>query len=461
MGRMLQALSRVKGVLSYRAIRCAYHARRYSKLERFRLADLRIMAKKDKAAYADMIQGIYDQNREKLKKKEKIKISFLLYSASMWSCDDLYRMFEEDPRFEPFVTVCKYTNESNKKTWPTYNQSLQFFKERGYRVHTVSDSVGKGRGWQALGCPDVVFYLTPYHTLLPEEINEGYLQAKVLTIYIPYSYMLLQAEQKYDSPGFAYSWRHYCDSEIYKKLLVAYSDIYELNTRFVGYPKMDTFFAPCDKTDSTLWKLQGHGQKKIIYAPHHSLKDLDYCASHFATFDKNGQFLLEYARTHPEETSWIVKPHPNLKMTVLMAGIFKTEEEYYDYLAQWDALPNAKVVQEGSYVDYFKTSDAMVCDSVSFLAEYQFTGKPLLLLTRPEQAFNEFGSMVRNVLYQCLGEDLAGIEAFLQDVVIDGNDRMRSLRGQFFEENLNYYKKNGNINASQKIYDELKAFVSD
>lgn len=459
MKRFFKTLVRVKKAIRDKRINNLYKSGKLKKLSDIRLADLFGISGENPLRYKEMMDKLYAFRQKELQDKQQIKVAFVLYSASMWSCDELYQMFEADDRFEPCVAVCKYTNESNKQTWPTYTQSLSFFKEKGYRIQKVADDTPKNRGWQALGEPDIVFYLTPYHTLLPVGVNQGYLPGKVLTVYIPYSYMLIKAEQKYRVPGFAYSWRHFCDSEIYRKLLLNYSKLYERNTKFVGYPKMDTFFEPCEKDPSALWKLTGEGQKKIIYAPHHSLKDLDYCASHFATFDKNGQFILEMAKKYPQ-TSWIIKPHPNMKMTVVAAGVFATEEEYYDYLAQWDALPNAKVVQEGSYVDYFKTSDAMIGDSVSFLAEYQFTGKPQLLLTRPEQEFNEFGAMVQSVLYKCPGEDLNGIEAFLKDTVIDGNDTMAPERRAFFDENLNYYKKNGNVKASQQIFAELKAFVS-
>lgn len=459
MGKLISFLAKLKREATQAGILWAYNRDRYDVLAEKRLADLFAISQRSPEIYMDLTEKHYAHRQKELQKKTKIKVAFVLYSASMWSCDDLYQMFEADARFEPYVAVCKYTNESNKETWPTYVQSRQFFEQKGYRLQTVADDTPKNQGWQALGKPDIVFYLTPYHTLLPVGVNQGYLPAKVLTVYIPYSYMLIKAEQKYSVPGFAYSWRHFCDSEIYRKLLLNFFALYEKNTKFVGYPKMDTFFEPCEKDPAELWKLSGESQKKIIYAPHHSLKDLDYCASHFATFDKNGQFILELARKYPQ-TSWIIKPHPNMKMTVLAAGVFATEEEYYDYLAQWNALPNAKVVQEGSYVDYFKTSDAMIGDSVSFLAEYQFTGKPQLLLTRPEQEFNEFGAMVQEVLYKCPGEDLEGIEAFLKDVVIDEKDIMATQRKQFFDENLNYYKKNGNVKASQQIFAEIKAFVS-
>lgn len=456
---LVKYLSQAKRYILKRQIQMAYKAGSIGKVGQHRLAELFAVSATNPTAYADMMDKLYAQRQKELRDKQRIKVAFVLYSASMWSCDDLYQMFEADDRFEPSVVVCKFDFDSDKQTWPTYVQSIAFFEKKGYRLRTVADDTPKNQGWRAMCEPDIMFYLTPYSSMFPVGVNQGYMPAKVLTIYIPYSYMLVKAEGKFNKAGFIYSWRHFCDSEIYRKLLLNHSKLYERNTKFVGYPKMDTFFEPCDKDPKELWKLTDSRQKKIIYAPHHSLKDIYYCSSHFATFDKNGQFILELARKHPE-TTWIIKPHPNMKMTAVEIGVFKTVQDFDDYLAQWDALPNAKVVQEGSYVDYFKTSDAMIGDSVSFLAEYQFTGKPQLLLTRPEQEFNEFGAMVQEVLYKCPGEDLEGIESFLKSVVIDGNDTMKQQRTEFFDENLNYYKKNGNVKASQQIFAEIKAFVS-
>ena len=43
----------------------------------------------------------------------------------------------------------------------------------------------------------------------------------------------------------------------------------------------------------------------------------------------------------------------------------------------WNALPNAKVVEEESYLDIFATSDGMIMDSASFIGEYLYVNKPL------------------------------------------------------------------------------------
>ena len=457
MNSLKHYLVKIKKGLVLKKILYAYKKDNYIELSNFRIADLHMLKKNYKDIYCKIQDAIYDNSRKKFHKCQKVKVAFVLYSASMWSCNELYRMMEHDERYEPYVVVAKYTNDSNKYTWPTFKMTTDFFEKENYKYITVSDKIKFNRGWEAMGSPDVVFYLTPYHTLLPVGINQGYLPSRVITIYIPYSYMLIKAEEKYDLPAFKYSWRHFCDSEIYKEILISHNSLYSRNTFFVGYPKMDAFFEKRIMDDEQLWK-HGSAKKKIIFAPHHSLKDLTYCSSHFSTFDKNYKFMLELAKKYSDTTTWIYKPHPNLKKTVVMAGVFESEDEYETYLEEWDRLPNAKVVQEGAYVDYFKSSDAMICDSDSFLAEYQFTGKPLLLLTRPEQEFNDFGMMVQDILYKCSGDDTSQIEAFLSDVVIKEKDIMKKMRKNFFNNNLDYYHKNNCLTASEQIFNALTNF---
>ena len=100
-----------------------------------------------------------------------------------------------------------------------------------------------------------------------------------------------------------------------------------------------------------------------------------------------------------------MKPHPNLCFAVIEAGLFKSEEDYLAYLQEWDSLPNAKVVTGGYYQDVFKTSDAMILDSASFIAEYQYTHKPMLFLTREGETFNPLGQRILDVSYTADGRD--------------------------------------------------------
>ena len=101
----------------------------------------------------------------------------------------------------------------------------------------------------------------------------------------------------------------------------------------------------------------------------------------------------------------------------------------------------------------------MILDSGSFVAEYQYTGKPLLFLTRDTQKPNDFGHDLMQRLYRADGKDHAEIENFIEDVVLRGNDTMQQERQAFFREHLDYIGRNGKT-ASEFIFDEIDRGIS-
>lgn len=209
---------------------------------------------------------------------------------------------------------------------------------------------------------------------------------------------------------------------------------------------MDVFFEsgkniPVNK----LWK--NPGGKKIIWAPHHSVREVP----HTATFEQNYRFFLEYARAHSKETSWVVKPHPLLAISAVKAGIFQSAEEWNKYLREWEILPNAVVIN-GQYGDIFKTSDCMILDSVSFKAEYLYVHKPLLYLTSDMITNNEFGDLVQERLYTAPGNDFAAITEFIEN--ISETDPNKYTREQFFRDELDYYSRNKML-ARDRVYLEI------
>ena len=96
-----------------------------------------------------------------------------------------------------------------------------------------------------------------------------------------------------------------------------------------------------------------------------------------------------------------------------------------------------------------------------------YVDKPMLFLERPEQRFNELGEALIKAHYKVDGHDYMGIDSFVNDVVINGNDYIKqafailSLLWPFhlqpifiFLEELDYYSKNG-IKASEYVYKDI------
>ena len=118
-----------------------------------------------------------------------------------------------------------------------------------------------------------------------------------------------------------------------------------------------------------------------------------------SNFEEYAGFMLDFAKNNPDY-SFVLKPHPALKNSCAACG-FMTEAEYDSYMDEWNGLENASVYTDGAYFDIFKTSDVLVTDCSSFLAEYFPSKKPVILLDRPARApFDEFGRRLEKGFYK-------------------------------------------------------------
>jgi CDP-glycerol glycerophosphotransferase (TagB/SpsB family) len=308
--------------------------------------------------------------------------------------------------------------------------------------------------WDELPVPDVMFMLNPHVESFKESCNIYNFPMKMLITYVPYGLNSYgRVDDQYNQISQLLCWKIFHARDIDMDLCRKYSELGDRNALVSGYPKMDGFYDKEMPDDGKIWKIpEGKpNAKKIIYAPHWSIRG---AVTGFGNFDKIYDWIYEYAKNHADTTSWIFRPHPLLRSAVVQYGLFGTENDYDRYVKKWDELPNARVVENGEYIDIFRTSDAMVLDSISFLTEYQFTHKPLLFLTRETNTWNEFGEELIKILYTAPGEDTDAIERFIEDVVVNGNDPMKPEREALFDKYLDYRARNGKL-ACEYVKDFL------
>lgn len=167
--------------------------------------------------------------------------------------------------------------------------------------------------------------------------------------------------------------------------------------------------------------------------------------------------MLELAEKYQDETVWIFKPHPQLKYKTVRSGVFADEGEWDSYVQRWKDLKNGTVMEEGAYDELFLQSDAMILDSLSFIAEYLYVDKPLLFLKRAESRLNEQGMQILSVQYSAAGENIQAIEDFVETVVLEGQDVQRDARERFFADNFDYVKDIG-ASAVENIYRQFQQF---
>lgn len=418
-------------------------ARVFAEMTYAHLVNLSDMLPKDD--YNDIAARVFEISAEKIRRKDKIKVGFVLYDSSMWCGDEIYNFFARDERFEPTVFLCLRANQELVKK--DFFHGVEQFKSRGLNVVPVTNRN------EPIPEQDLIIFLTPYFSVLAKAFRPENLPVKILMAYIPYALSISQF-RIFKNAVFCAGWKAFFQTAINLEIFDNKCKVGMPRGSYGGYPKMDIFFR--DDADFKFdWKMAQPDAKKIIWAPHWSIQN----AVKYATFQWNYKFMYEFAKAHPE-ISWVVKPHPNLFLSAIKAGLFPSVKAFEEYLTAWNDLPNAQVYTGAYYQAIFKTSDGMIHDSGSFIAEYQYVNKPMIYLTRDTQKFNELGEAVLKVSYLVDGKDLDAIAAMMQRVFIDGDDYRAAERKDVFDKYLNYPKTNGML-ASEFIYksiaDELKA----
>ena len=399
--------------------------------------------------YNALIEEVFKASVKMIRQKDKIKLGFVMIDSAQWSGDELYNLFAADTRFEVTLFDCLRADRGNNKLIAEdFWRGVEQFKKRGLNVLAL-DNINA-----AVPAQDVLIYLTPYFGYAPLMLHADKVTAKTLMTHIPYSFdVSVRDKNYYNSIMFRTAWKLFFSSVpgfgVYKKN----SNIGMPRGLFSGYPRTDVFFETGAEFHFD-WKMARPDAKKIIYAPHWSINDV----TNYATFQWNYQFMYEFAKAHPE-ISWVVKPHQALFFSAVKEGIFPTLEAFKAYLQKWDDLPNAQVYTGAYYQDIFATSDGMIHDSGSFIAEYQFIDKPMIYLTREGTIYNDLANAILGVSYLVDGKDFDGIAALMQRVFINGDDYRAAERRAVFDKYLNYPKYNGML-ASEFIYksiaDELR-----
>lgn len=380
-------------------------------------------------------EKILKRLNKKYVKKEPIRVDFIVSENSKWGYQSLYDLFEQSKIFEPriLISILMNAHEGKDTTRKNTAENYNFFKSRGMRVEYLYKN-GEYLDLKNYNS-DIVFYDQLWE--LPEDYMPKAVSKYALTCFCPYAFAILKDQGIY----FAwkrqfYLYKYFIEHKLVLDLYKQYDKyIAEKTCLITGYPKLDFYQQPL-KQIHPAWK--DPQKTKIIYAPHHSLDNRLL----LATFDKNGKFIQDLAKSHPE-TTWIYKPHPRLKFALIKSGIM-TEDEYDKYVEEWARI--GTVYMQGDYLDIFRSSDAMITDCSSFLAEYLPSKKPLIRLINPKgMSLNKLGEKVVSGYYSA--HNNKELLEFFNKVIIQKDDYKRAKREKLIEEIFDF-----NESSASKIY---------
>lgn len=397
-----------------------------------------------------LIKTAPDRHRkalERVRKKEKIKVAFFLIHDSVWKYDILFNLMLKHPRFEPIIFVCPVVNYGFDNMVFQMEKSFELFKKKNYNViKTFDKEKGTYLDVKKDYSPDIVFFTNPYEDL--QDYRYFIKQFKdTLTCYVPYAVMTTTYDFFYTSAFHELTWKIFSETNVHKTISSEKQANKGNNIIVTGYPGFDELLIN-EIPNNDVWKNKDPKLKKIIWAPHHLMTELN----RMSNFLEYHAFFLELAVMYQDKVQIAFKPHPLLRVKLEDDpnwGKDRTDK----YYAQWEGLTNGQF-ENAEYSDLFLTSDALIHDCGSFISEYLFTGKPTLFMVRDENVmkmWSAYGEKAISVHYQSRTKQ--DVLNFIETVVLNGEDWMQEERNEFVN---NVLMTENKLTASENILNYLK-----
>ena len=386
---------------------------------------------------------------ELISQKKKIKVAFMFQTPAVWKYDRLYRLMENSDVFDPIVVLTPYNVNlfyDRAETMRVMEQSALYVEKNHYRFISAYDAEAKR--WvdvKKLIDPDVVFFSKPYKDTLYQYHIYNFTDR--LTCYAPYGFFISNHYRENSNfPFHNLLWQFFAETEYLKEVSEEHAVVKGENISITGCLPMENLMRK-DYTPKDVWKPQQKPKKRVIWAPHHSIKPTEMFK--VSSFLEIADLMVRLRNEYKDRVIFAFKPHPVLKTKLYQIwGVEKTDS-YYDGWANAENSFDAR----GDYHSLFAGSDAMIHCSGSFIVEYLYTGKPVAYVyskTRNPPDIGPIGDAALGAHYPMHCE--ADIRRFIEEVVLGENDKMRNIRRETVAK---YLKSPNGKRFSENVYNSI------
>lgn len=364
--------------------------------------------------------------QKKIKRSIVVKVVFIVVDSAIWKYGSLYKKFDADDRFEPYIVIAKSQRIIDSISFDYFNKTVNYFIENNYRVfHKEDISLRTQRDFKNDLNPDIIFYSVPYNYV--DKVFYISNNLDVLNVYCPYAFAVTKYNHAIKNELTFLVWRHYVESNFHVNF---YRDIFGFdlkNIKTSGYIGLEEFHFDISLSKTVPSK------KKLIWAPHWTIDNNGPLV--LSSFLKYSDLFLEIAGEFKNSLEIYFKPHPILKYALYDNpnwGKLKTDK----YFNRWLLLENTNLV-EGNYVELFNISDAIIHDSGSFTVEYLYTKKMAGYTVNPKTytMLNDFGKKALNNYY--LVKNDIDLKKFILNL-INSKDPLKENRIRFYENELKF-----------------------
>jgi len=358
------------------------------------------------------------------------RVVFFASNLSMWRYQGIYDLMRQDPRFKTLILLVPFNNYSDSQKTENINALRDFFNSKNIPFEDTTDWPKEKFALKEWFNPDILFYPQPYERYYGNLLDSVYYRDRLLC-FAPYGVGTVATVWSVNTPFQNLAWRLFYETDIYREVAQKITYNKGRNVVVVGNTNADIFL---ESNHSNPWKEQSGLKKRIIWAPHFSIKsDMKLHRSSFLWLH---DMMVNIAQQYSDTLQFAFKPHPKLKTELYKMDDWGKErtDEYY---RTWATMPNTQL-EESSFIDLFMTSDAMIHDCASFTVEYHYSKKPCLFTTNDIQEtrepLNELGRAALDAHY--FGKDAQDICRFLDEVVLKGADPKKDEREAFFRKYL-------------------------
>lgn len=381
-----------------------------------------------------------------LSRHAPVKVVFFAIDVALWRYQHLYELMSADSRFQPVIVLSPCPGRKQREQDAA--RLRRFFDGKdipyidyheGEQPYDVKSSVN----------PDIVFYPQPYeHLLCPEHDCRNFYDR--LVCYASY-YFPIGTQWAYNLHFSNRAWRMYYSLPYQIDLAQQKAFNHGRNARMVGYANADDFL---QGQHLDAWKKMGDGQprKRLIWAPHFSIQSEQHMLPPRSNFLWMADLMVDIAKKYKDQLQIAFKPHPTL-LSRLYEHPEWGRERTDAYYHQWEVMENTQL-ETGQYIDLFMTSDAMVHDSASFVAEYHYSQKPVMFVVRDLSAVTTDVSPVGQAAYDAcyMGQTESDIHHFVNSVVLGNDDPLKARREAFFHDHL---LPPNHISVAQNILNDI------
>lgn len=381
--------------------------------------------------------------RLKIKKLagEKINVVFVCHRPAVWgSLKTVYEAMKNDSDFNvKIVTI------PNKKQLPKIGLCHEIFESEGAEDFWKGDDVIQGYNYETGQWldlrklkPDYIFFQRPYNIEYTPKYQSSEVVKYARICYVEYGYNTNKEIALECIPAdfmknvSLFFLQNTTEDEWYKEYFTNINNQFT-KTYITGFPRFD-FLDRYQNSKSNIWKNSHDNRFRIVWTPRWSTEE-NNC--HFFKYKDK---LFSYCKQNENAIDFVFRPHPQA-FTNFLSTKEMNEKDIEELKISYNNSKNMTLDTSKDYLNTFYSSDCLISDYSSLVAEYFLTGKPVIYCYNKDAKYNIEGEIFKGFYIVENYDELISVLENLRN----GIDELKSIREEIIKNSFKQTKDGAGV----------------